>query len=113
MSRFFDNWAWAHRNARAWVMVVALGGMLAWTLWETSTERLERREVSGTLVEIRGADDPTNKALVIGRIRLADGTQVRLMMPQGRPLPKVGDQVPLIYERYDDGSQYYFFNAAF
>lgn len=109
MGRFFDNWAWAHRNARAWGMVFALAGMLAWTLWETSAERVEYREMAGQLLEVKGGAD--SKALLVGRIQLPDGKQVKLVLPPQQPHPKVGDTVPLIYERYDDGQVYYFFNT--
>lgn len=111
MGRFFDNWAWAHRNARAWGMVFALAGMLAWTLWETSAERVEYREMTGQLLEVRGEDDLDKNALLVGRIQLPDGKEIKLVLPPQQPHPKVGDTVPLIYERYDDGEVYYFFNT--
>jgi hypothetical protein len=110
MSRFFDNWAWAHRNAKAWGMAIALAGILAWTLWETSAERIEYRELTGQLVEIRGTDN--SDALRVGKIQLEDGQEIKLILPPQYSQPKVGDRVPLIYERYDDGKVYYAFDAG-
>lgn len=112
MSNFFDNWAWAHRNARAWMIVIALGGMLAWTLWETRAERVEYRELTGQLLEIKGNDSANKGALLLGRIQLPDGQEIKVMLPPQQPHPKVGNRVPLLYERYDDGKAYYFFNTA-
>jgi len=111
MGRFFDNWAWAHRNARAWGMVFALAGILAWALWETSAERVEYREIAGQLLEVKGKDDADKNAFLVGRIQLPDGKEIKLILPSQQPHPKVGDTVPLIYERYDDGQVYYFFNT--
>lgn len=111
MGRFFDNWAWAHRNARAWVMVFALAGMFAWTLWETRVERVEYREISGQLIELKGKDDTDKNAILVGRIQLDDSKVIELILPPQQPHPKVGDKVPLIYERYDDGKVYYAFDV--
>jgi hypothetical protein len=111
MGRFFDNWAWAHRNARAWGMVFALAGILVWALWETSAERVEYREITGQLIEVKGEDDADKNAFLVGRIQLGDGKEIKLILPSQQPHPKVGDKVPLIYERYDDGKVYYAFNT--
>ncbi|MDX2464151.1 MAG: hypothetical protein QNK31_06540 [Porticoccus sp.] len=111
IGRFFDNWAWAHRNARAWGMVFALAGLLAWALWETSAERVEYREMTGQLLEVKGKDDADKQAFLVGRIQLPDGKEIKLILPPQQPHPKVDDTVPLIYERYDDGQEYYFFNT--
>ncbi|MDX2504187.1 MAG: hypothetical protein QNL62_06900 [Gammaproteobacteria bacterium] len=92
-------------------MVFALAGILAWALWETSAERVEYREMTGQLLEVKGKDDPDKKAFLVGRIQLPDGKEIKLILPPQQPHPKVGDRVPLIYERYDDGQVYYFFNT--
>lgn len=113
MTKFFDNMAWAYRNAHTWMTVIALSGLLAWSVWETGAERVEYRELAGRLLELRGADDVTQKALLVARIQLPDGKEVKLILPRRQPLPKVGDEIPLTYERYDDGSAYYFFDARF
>ena len=62
-------------------------------------------------IEIKGEDDPEKKAFLVGRIQLSDGKVIKLILPPQQPHPKVGDRVPLIYERYDDGQAYYFFNT--
>lgn len=109
MGRFFDNWAWAHRNARAWGMVLVLAGLLSWTLWETRIERIEYRETSGELLEILGGGQGADSGFTVGRVRVDSGPEIRLYLPQQVP-PKVGDRVPLIMERYDDGSILYSFD---
>lgn len=109
MGKFFDNWAWAHRNARAWFMVIVLAGLLAWALWETSAERIEYRETSGELLEVFGGGEVKNSGFAVGRVRVDDGREIKLYLPQQLP-PKVGDRVPLIMERYDDGSVLYAFD---
>jgi hypothetical protein len=106
MGKFFDNWAWAHRNARAWGMVIVLVGLLTWALWATRAERIEYRETSGELVEVIGGNQGS---LFVGRVRLDDGKEIKLYLPQQLP-PKAGDSVPLIMERYDDGSVLYAFD---
>lgn len=107
MGKFFDNWAWAHRNARAWYMVVVLTGLLAWTLWETSAERIEYHQISGDMLEVIGE----NSGIAMGRVRLADGHEIKVYLPLQLP-PKVGDRVPLIIEHYEDGRVMYAFDNA-
>lgn len=113
MSKFFDNMAWVYRVAQAMMAVIVLGSLLAWAVWQTGAERVEYRELSGRLLEIRGGDDKTGKALLVGKIQLPDGNEIKLILPRRQPLPKVGDPIPLTYERYDDDSAYYFYDARF
>lgn len=93
-------------------MVIALSGLLVWALWETSAERVEYRELTGQLVGISANDNTDKNALLVGRIQLPDGREIKLILPPQPPHPKVGDRVPLIFERYDDGKEYYFFHAG-
>lgn len=106
MGRFFDNWAWAHRNARAWGMVIVLAGLLGWTLWETSVERIDYRETGGELLEVIG---DANSGFSVGRVRVDDGREIKVYLPQ-QLTPKAGDRVPLIMEHYDDGSVLFAFD---
>jgi len=109
MGQFFDNWAWAHRNARAWGMVIVLAGLLSWALWATRVERIEYHETSGELVEVIGGNQGENSGIAVGRVRVDDGPEIKVYLPQQLP-PKVGDRVPLIMECYDDGKVLYAFD---
>ena len=40
-----------------------------------------------------------------GHVQLADGTEIELgLVP---PMPKVGDKIPILVERYEDGKTHY------
>jgi hypothetical protein len=110
MGTFFDNWAWAHRNARAWGAVIALTGLLLWALWETRAERIEYREISGKLLEITPSSQTRDTGIYLGRVRLEGGQEIKLYLPPQQPHPQAGDRVPLIFERYDDGKVMYSFD---
>jgi hypothetical protein len=100
------------RNARAWLMVLVLFGALVWTLWATKDKRIEYQELRGELVEITAAGNKDDPMFYNGKVRLQDGTVVNITMSIRRPVPKVGNQVPVIFERYEGGKIMYGFNNA-
>jgi hypothetical protein len=105
LSKFWDNWATAHRNTRAAAAVVALGLGLAWMWLADPGEPLARRAQTGIVEQVygpageaaRGHDRP------ICLVRLEDGKRTRIGI--GPPRPKPGDRVPLVVETYADGSR--------
>lgn len=101
------DWLISLRNARAWATAFTLLMALLWLLWATRYERVEYRELYGELVETRQTPDPDSE---IGIVRLPDGRQVKLVLPFREPLPPLGTQVPLSYERYENGEEIFFFN---
>lgn len=114
MSRFWDNWATAYRNWRAAFAALMLAAVLVygWVLHGmyakekvVSTER-----TMGTVTRIieMGRPEKANP-LYVGTIALGDGRLVRVIL--ARPVPAVGDQVPLISETYQNGEVFYFLDA--
>lgn len=100
------------RNARAMLVAVTLLGALIWILWETSAKRVEYQELTGELLEISAAGDKNDPMFYRGKIRLQDGSTVNVSMSVRPPVPKVGNHVPIIFERYEDGKIMYGFNNA-
>ena len=100
------------RDVRAWLVATILLGALFWILWTTSANRIEIKEITGELLEIITAGDKANPIYYNGKVRLIDGTTINISMSIRPPVPKVGDQVPIIFERYDDGKIMYGFNNA-
>lgn len=107
MSGFWDNWAYAYRNTRAWSAAIALLCVLLF-LWiyepdqpvsviETSGEVLEVHELAATRSRY-GAG-----STYIGLVRLEDGGETRIYLRQ--PIPKPGTRVPLRVEVYPDGER--------
>ena len=100
------------RNARAWLVAITLFGALLWTLWETSAKRIEYQELSGEMLEITVSGKKEDPMFYHGKVRLQDGKMVDVTMSPRPPLPKIGDHVPIIFERYEDGKVIYGFNNA-
>jgi hypothetical protein len=100
------------RNARAWLVAFVLFGALLWILWETKDKRIEYQELRGELVEITAAGNKDDPMFYNGKVRLQDGTVVNITMSIRPPVPKVGNQVPVIFERYEGGKIMYGFNNA-
>ena len=98
------------RNARAWMMAFVLFGALLWTLWATHDKRIEYKELSGELIEIVAAGNKDDPIFYNGKVRLEDGSVVGITMSVRPPVPKVGDNVPVIFERYEGGKIMYGFN---
>ena len=108
MSRFWDNWAYAYRNTRAWGTAIALGGMLIFTLILYPDKPVSVITTTGKVLEVHevGANDSRfgSASSYIGRIRLTDGGETRIYLHQ--PIPKPGAEIPLRVEIYADGARY-------
>ena len=102
----------AIRNTRAWFVAVSLLGALIWVLWATHAKRIDYQELSGELLEITALGEKNDPVFYRGKVRLQDGKVVDITISIRPPLPKKGDRVPVIYERYDDGKIMYGFNNA-
>lgn len=110
MSFFSNYYLYTHRLAYAISTIVVLLGLLAWALLETSADLVERKELRGELIEVAGDTNAPGGAFPVGVVQLADGGKIKLMLPVQQPLPRVGDRIPLIMERYDDGKVLYAFD---
>ena len=98
------------RNARAWLVVFTLFGALVWVLWATHDKRVEYQELSGELLEITASGNKDDPMFYYGKVRIKDGPVVDITMSIRPPVPKVGDKVPIIFERYEGGKIMYGFN---
>ena len=118
LKRRFEVWSHipdlfiAIRNVRAWLAALILLGALIWILWATSDKRIEYQELSGELLEIVAFGDQQDPMFYRAKVRLQDGATVDIAISIRPPLPNVGDQVPVIFERYEDGKIMYGFNNA-
>lgn len=95
---FVEHWMKAQRLSRAVFLVVALGGLLLWMLWNPAPTMLTRSTQTGQVVAV------SQGKVTMTLIALEDGKRVRSMDLQ--PLPKPGDKLPMIVETYADGSVY-------
>ena len=86
-------------------MALALLCLLIWALWATQAQRVEYRELSAVVLELSGKD-----TLYTAKARLPDDNEIILVLSPRPPLPKVGDHIPVIFERYDDGTTRFAFN---
>lgn len=116
MSRFWDNWAKSYRNTRAVLAVVFLSPVLIWVLLTDQQSSSNRLLVvdheTAVVTKITNLD--TSKLhtqlgaginVYQGLVQLADGTEIELgLVP---PIPKLGDRVPILVERYENGSTDY------
>jgi len=100
------------RNVRAWLVAVSLLGALIWILWATNAKRIEYQELNGQLLEIVASGDQNDPLFYRSKVRLDDGKIIDITISIRPPIPKVGDQVPIIFERYEDGKIMYGFNNA-
>ena len=100
------------RNARAWLTAFVLFGALLWMLWATHDKRLEYQELSGELIEISAMGNKDDPVFYSGKVRLEDGSVVGITMSVRPPVPEVGNQVPVIFERYEGGKIMYGFDNA-
>ncbi len=108
MGHLGNTWARAHPRATAVFGAVFLIGFIAFFRIFWSPDLVSTTQEVGTLVEIKGSpaqDHEGRLNLVLGTVRLDDGTEVRVFLH--RPIPEVGDRVPLRAELYDDQSVVY------
>ncbi len=97
------------RNVRAWGVAIGLVGLLLWSWWQWPAERVSQAAVSAEVVSLSAPMSAQDKTLPVLVVRLADGRRLRLLVGDNvRPAP--GSQVPLIHERYADGSEYFAFD---
>lgn len=104
MGRLGDNLALGHRIAPAFGLVAGLIVMMIYLWFDDPGEMISRRNITATVLEVndaRAADDRDSAIHATGRVRLADGTETRIMLFP--PIPAVDDEVPLIEERYENG----------
>ena len=113
MSRLWDRRATSYRNTRAVLAVVFLSPILMWVLatdQQLSTNKLlavERETAIVTKITRVDASELLTKLgaginVYQGYVELADGTEIELALVP--PTPKVGDRIPILVERYENGN---------
>ena len=116
MSRFWDRWATSYRNTRAVMAVVFLSPILIWMLAtdrQLSVNKLLMVEHETAIVTKIARADTSQLHTQLGAginvyqgyVELVDGTEVELGFAP--PMPKVGDKIPILVERYEDGKTNY------
>ena len=115
MAGFWDTWATRHRNWRAASTAVVFLLILLWAAVEIRSGKLvETSSDTATVLDVRkhstassyaGRGEYGEATVYTGKLLLSDGTTVELLLFS--PLPKVGDKMPMIVERYSDGKKYY------
>jgi hypothetical protein len=91
-----DGFGRGHSIARIIAMGVVLVPILAWFVWRDPGRVESTAHATGTVLEFRRP---------IALVRLADGAQVRVFVPQ--PGARPGEVLPLIGDRHADGSVQY------
>jgi hypothetical protein len=116
MGNFWDIWAIRHRNWRAIFVAAVFLSILAWGSWKLVSvgELVEKYEDTATVLEVRPyrlavastADGTGSRDTIYrGCVQLSDSATVEMTLVP--PIPAAGDQLPVVVERYDDGSYYY------
>ncbi len=118
MGNFWDNWARAHRNATAFFAVIALTLLFG----RYAYIEVERRSQPPPIVETVTARVKEVKKFHSGKVPTRFGEpdervifKSLLVLPNGDEVeitffntpPEVGEEVPLIVERYADGRRIY------
>jgi hypothetical protein len=89
-----DSWMRAHRLSRAVFLVIALGGLLVWELWNPPPRMVSRSTQVGQVVSVAEGG--------ITVIALENGKRARALSLQ--PKPKPGDKIIMVVESYEDGT---------
>ena len=116
MGRFGDNWATAHRNWRAIFAAIGLSIVLIWSLalkkQEDARIFLRTDKKIATVQDIKKieTDDRfgSKNITYFVHLTLPEGKKIRFMLLQSPP--KVGTQLPVLVDIYDDGENYYHYN---
>jgi len=115
MYNFWDHLATVHRNARAFTMGAGFLLILAWGAYQMrSTKLVDTTRTTAVVEEIKqynlGSSSTSGRGsgkitIYRGKLVFEDSTWVEMQMI--KPLPEVGDRLPVIVEHYDNGSKYY------
>lgn len=116
MGNFRDNWVTRHRNWRAVFVGAVFLSALAWGSYRLGSvgELVEKYEDTAVVLEVEpyhlmlggtAGGTGSRDTLYRGCVQLSDSATVEMALVP--PIPAVGDQLPVIVERYDDGSYYY------
>jgi len=116
MGRMGDNWATQHRNWRAIFVAIGLSFVLIWSLalkhQDDARLFIETQKVIATVKDISTTEIDSRyggKSMTyFVTLDLPEGKVIRFML--FRPPPKVGSQVPVSIDIYDDGSQYHHYD---
>ena len=115
MNNIWDQIATVHRNTRAFALGAGFLLILAWGAYQLHSTKLVNTTRTTAVVEKitpyqlgysgtygKGSGNTT---FYRGRLIFADSTWVEMQMI--KPLPEVGDRLPVIIEHYDNGSKHY------
>lgn len=113
MGKMADNWANAYRNWRAWFMAILMCLLLAWIfLYDAVGPSLVNRSsvemvVVGLSENARAFDNASQPIIYTIELESED-RQIIKTTTGARPVPKIGDKLPVIVELYDDDKALYF-----
>jgi hypothetical protein len=116
MGNFWDTWATRHRNWRAIFVAAVFLSTLAWGSYKLLSvgELIEKYEDTAVVLNVEtyrlslastAGGTGSRDTIYRGCVQLSDSVTVEMTLVP--PIPAVGDQLPVIVERYDDGSSYY------
>ena len=97
------------RNISAWLTAVGLAGLLLWSWWQWPAEMVSRQEISAEVISVSPPPAAQGKALTVMVVRLPDGRKWRQIIGDNAR-PATGTRVPMIHERYADGSEFFAFD---
>lgn len=111
-----NNWASSYRTSRTIFVALALSLLLIWaiTLKNKNDSRvfIETNRLIATISDISTSEIDSRyggKSITyFATLDLPDGKKIRFILQ--RPPPKMGTQVPISVDIYDDGSRYYHYN---
>jgi hypothetical protein len=87
----------SYRDWRFRLAILIFGSALLYGMFTRETHVVSRSHESGTVQSVLAQ---------VGVVELKDGRRVRVMFAP--PVPKEGDKIPLIVERFRDGKERYY-----
>jgi len=111
-----NNWARSYLNSRGVFAAISVGLVLIYALilkqQDDARLLIQTKSMTATVVEIEIVESDSRyvgKSITyITYLTLAEGKKIRFMLLQ--PPPKIGSQVPVIVDVYDNGTEYYYYN---
>ena len=96
--------AHSYRRNRVLVVIGLLLVVMAYAWWVQRGEVVATESAQATVTAIRNTG---SGAPVLVEVRLGDGGKVWVALPRRAPRPESGERLPLVTERYADGTVRY------
>jgi len=97
----------ARRNMSTAFVAVGMLILLMWALSQDSGKPVSKENIQSVVTEIKY--NSRDKTIAYLLLELADKKVIKVSVNL-KPAPKIGDSIPLVVERYNNGKKYYSVN---